>query len=166
MVTTENLVAFQQQLRLEMTHVIQQLRTELNVTVNGRIGMLSSTNRALRNVSAKPAASKPHRISDFIPRNWERSNDKGEFRHFMSDLHLWMQAWSYEGERMLVSVESSDKFDNSTLAVDCADKECRTIDASLYHVLHRSTANEPMKIVQQNKGTEGIRSVARDRNDI
>ena len=139
-----------------MTHVIQQLLTELNETVNGRIGLLSSTNRALWNVSAKPAASKPHRISEFIPRNWERSNDKGEFRHFMSDLHLWMQAWSYEGERMLVSVESSDKFDNSTLAVDCADKEFRTIDASLYHVLHRTTANEPMKIVQQTKGLKGF----------
>ena len=53
---------------------------------------------------------------------------------------------------MLVSVESTDKFDSGTLAVDCADKEFRTIDASLYHVLHRSTANEPMKIVQQTKG--------------
>ena len=29
-------------------------------------------------------------------------------------LHLWMQAWPDEGETMLVSVESTDKFDNST----------------------------------------------------
>ena len=33
---------------------------------------------------------------------------------------------------MLVSVERSDKFDNSTLAVNCSDEELRSIDASLY----------------------------------
>ena len=50
---------------------------------------------------------------------------------------------------MLVSVESTDRFDNSTLAVDCSDEECRTIEASLYQVLHRKTANEPLGIMQQ-----------------
>ena len=51
-----------------MTDVIQQLRTEMNETVNDRIDMLSSINTALQNVSAKPMVSKPYRISDFIPR--------------------------------------------------------------------------------------------------
>ena len=41
----------------------------------------------------------------------------------MSDLHLWMQAWSDEEETMLVSVESTDKFGDSTLAVDCLGEE-------------------------------------------
>ena len=54
----------------------------------------------------------------------------------MLDLHLWMQAWSDEGETMLVSVENTDKFDNSTLVVDCSDEEFRSIEASLYSVLH------------------------------
>ena len=45
---------------------------------------------------------------------------------------------------MLVSVESSDKLDISTLAFDCPDEEGRTIEASLYQVLLRPTANEPL----------------------
>ena len=91
--------------------MIPQLRTEMNETVNRRIDMLSSINTALQKVSAKLAVSKPHRISDLFPRKW-------------------MQAWSDEGETMLVSVESTDQFDNSTLAVDCPDEEFRTIEAA------------------------------------
>ena len=44
---------------------------------------------------------------------------------------------------MLVCVESTDKFDSSTLSVDCAQEQFRTNEASLYHVLHRTTANKP-----------------------
>ena len=60
-----------------MTDATQELRTELNETVNDRIDMLSSINTALQKVSAKPAVSKSYRISDLIPRNLEGSNDKG-----------------------------------------------------------------------------------------
>ena len=100
-----------------MADVTQQLRTEMNETVNGRTDVLGRINTALQKVSAKPLVSKPYRISDLIPRNWEGSNDKGEVRHIMSELHLWMQVWSDEGETMFVSVEKTDKFDSSTLAV-------------------------------------------------
>ena len=58
---------------------------------------------------------------------------------------------------MLVSFESTDKFDNSTLAVACSGEESRIIEASLYQVLHRATAIEPLKkIVQQTKGLKGF----------
>ena len=40
----------------------------------------------------------------------------------------------------MVSVESTDKFDNSTHAVDFLDEEFRSIKASLYQVLQRTTA--------------------------
>ena len=33
-------------------------------------------------------------------------DEKGEFRSFMSELHLWMQAWSDQGEQVLARVES------------------------------------------------------------
>ena len=91
MVTTADLAAFQQQLRQEMADVIQQLRTEVNESINGRMDM-SSISAAMKDVSAKTSDSKPYRISDLIPKNWVGSNEKGEFRSFMSDLHLWMQA--------------------------------------------------------------------------
>ena len=67
-----------------------------------------------------------------------------------------MQAWSDEGETRLVSVESTDKFDNSTLAVDCSDEEFRSIVASLYQVLHRTAANAPLRKVQQTQGQKGF----------
>ena len=62
-----------------MTDVIQQLRTEVNERINGRMDMLSSISAAIKDVSAKTGDSKPYRISDLIPRNWEGSHEKGEF---------------------------------------------------------------------------------------
>ena len=97
MVTPADFAAFQQQLRQEVSDVIQQLRAEVNDTIIGRMDMLNSSNTALQNVSARPAEIKPYRISDLVPRNWEGNNEKGEFRSFTSDLHLWMQAWSNQG---------------------------------------------------------------------
>ena len=70
----------------------------------------------------------------------------------MSDLHLWMQAWSDQGERILTRVESVEKIDRATLAVDCDQEEFRTFETALYQVLHRTTANEPLKMVQQVEG--------------
>ena len=139
-----------------MADVIQQLRTEMSETVTGRMDMLNSINTARQNVSKKAADSKPYRISDLIPRNWEGSNEKGEFRSFMSDLHLWMQAWSDQGERILARVERVDKIDRATLAVDCTEAEFRTFETALYQVLHKTTANEPLKMVQQVKGQRGF----------
>ena len=117
---------------------------------------LNSINTALQNISARPAESKPCRISDFIPRNWDGSNEKGEFRSIMSDLHLWMQAWSDQGEKMLARVESIDKVDNNVIAFDCSDQEFRSIEASLYQVLHKTTSSEPLRIVQPTKGLKGV----------
>ena len=134
---------------------MQQLIAEMAGAINSRVDMLSSINTARQNVAAKPVDSKPYRISDIIPRRWE-GNEKGEHRSFMSDLHLWMQAWSNQGEMILTSVERVDKFDSSAIAVDCPEPEFRLIDESLYHVLHRTTANVPLRVVQQTRGQEGF----------
>ena len=48
--------------------------------------------------------------------------------------------------------ESIEKFDNSATAFDCPDEKFRSIEASLYQVLHRTTSNEPLRIVQQTRG--------------
>ena len=52
---------------------------------------------------------------------------------------------------ILTGVEKLDKFDNNTIAVDCSDEEFRLIEASLYQALHRTTADEPLRKVQQTK---------------
>ena len=57
---------------------------------------------------------------------------------------------------MLVSVESTDKFGNSTIAFDCSHEELRSIEASLYQILHRTTTNKPLRIVQQTRGQKGF----------
>ena len=49
---------------------------------------------------------------------------------------------------MLAIVEGTDKLDNNEIAFDCSDDEFRSIEASLYQVLHRTTANEPLRIVR------------------
>ena len=72
----------------------------------------------------------------------------------MSDLHLWMQAWSNQGEKMLAIVEGNDRLDNN--AFDCSDDEFRSIETSLYQILHRTTSKEPLMIVQQTRGQRGL----------
>ena len=57
---------------------------------------------------------------------------------------------------MLASVESIGKFDNSALAFDCSDEAFRSIEASLNQVLHRTTANEPLRMLQQTRGQRGF----------
>ena len=73
----------------------------------------------------------------------------------MADLHLWMQAYSDQGEKMLVRVEGAERIDRNTLAVDCTE-EFRAIETSLYQVLHRTTTNEPLRMVQQVQGHQGF----------
>ena len=153
MVTPANFAAFQQQLRQEVTDVMQQLRAEVNDAISGRMDMLNSNNTAFQNVSARPAENKPYRSSDFIPRNWEANNEKAEFRSFTSDLHLWMQTLLNQGEKMRASV---DKLGLNAIAFDCSDDEFRSIEASLYQVLHRTKSNEPLRIVQQTRGQRGF----------
>ena len=55
-----------------------------------------------------------------------------------------------------VIAEGSDRLDNNAIAFDCSDDEFRSIETSLYQVLHRTTSNEPLRIVQQTKGQKGF----------
>ena len=50
---------------------------------------------------------------------------------------------------MLVSVESTNNFD-STLAVGCSAEQL------LYQVLHRTAANEPLRIIPPRQGQKGF----------
>ena len=60
MVTTADVVTFQQQLRQERADVMQQLRAEVNDAISGRMDMLNSINTALKNVSARPFRAIPN----------------------------------------------------------------------------------------------------------
>ena len=52
-------------------------------------------------------------------------------------------------ERLLVRVESVDKVDRGTRTADCTEESFRTFETALYQVLHKTTANEPLRMVQQ-----------------
>ena len=70
----------------------------------------------------------------------------------MAEPHLWMQAWSDQGERILVRVESVDKVERSTLTVNCTEADFSTFEAALYQILHRTTTHEPLRMVQHVQG--------------
>ena len=81
---------------------------------------------------------------------------KASSETFMVELHLWMQAWSDQDERILVRVESVGKVERSTLAVDCTEADFRTFETALYQVSHRTTTNEPLRMVQEVQGQKGL----------
>ena len=56
----------------------------------------------------------------------------------------------------MARVEGAEKIDRATLAVDCSQEEFRNLETTLYQVLHRTTANEPLKMVQQVEGQKGF----------
>ena len=127
------------------------------MAINGRLDAISSISSAMQRISAGPAAAaKPYSVSDLIPKSWDGSHDKGQFRNFMAELHLWMQARSDQGERVLVGGEGVDKFERSTLAVDCTEQDFRTFETALYQILHRTTTNVPLRMGRQLQGQRGF----------
>ena len=77
----------------------------MHMAINGRLGAISSISSAMLRLSAGPTeTAKPYRTSDLIPKSWDGSHDEGQYRNFMAVLRLWMQAWSDQGERILVRV--------------------------------------------------------------
>ena len=103
----------------------------------------------MQTLSAGPAeTAKLYRISDLIPKSWDGSPDKGQLRNFIAELHWWMQARSDQSERILVRFESVGKVERSTLAADCVEADFRTFETALCQILHRTTTNEPLRMVQ------------------
>ena len=132
-----------------------------------RMDMLDSINTARQNVSAGHQ-QKPNHIGSATSfrRNWEGSNEKGEFRSFMSDLRFGCKRGQIKESRCLPGSRASTSWTTMRLRFDCSDDEFRSIEASLYPVLHRTTANEPLRRVQQTERTERIRSMACNSEEI
>ena len=129
--TAADSATLQQQIRQEMTDSLQRVREEMHPAISGRLDAISSISSAMHTLSAGPAeTAKPYRIRDLIPKSWDGSHERGQFRNFMAELHVWMKAWSDPGERILVRVESVDKVERSTLAVDCTEADFRTFEAA------------------------------------
>ena len=137
----------------EIADSLQRVREEMHTANNARLDSISSISSAMQKLSAGPAeTAKLHRISDLIPKSWDGSHEKGQFRNFMAEMPLWMQAWPDQAHRILVRVESVDKVERSTLAADCTEADFRTLEAALYQVSHRTTTQEPLRMVQKEQG--------------
>ena len=151
MVSTADFAVFQQQLRQEMTDVMQQLRTEMNETVNGRMDMLNSINTALQNVSTKTTDFKPYRISDLIQEIGKAATKK-------ENSEVSCQTCTYGCKHGQTRVSESWRELRALtrliaqLAVDCTKADFRTFVTALYQVLRRTTANEPLRMIQQVEG--------------
>ena len=70
-------MTLQQQTRQEIADSLQRVREEIH--------------------AGFAETAKPYRISDLIPKSWDSSHEKGQFRNFMAELHVWMQARSDQG---------------------------------------------------------------------
>ena len=165
MAAAADVVTLQQQIRRELADSLHRVREEMHIAINGRLDAISSISSAMQMISARTVeTAKPNRISDLIPKSWDGSHEKGQFRNFVAELHLWIQAWSDHGEQILVRDESVDKVERSTMAEDCTEADFRTFETALYQVLHGTTTNEPLKMVQQvqcQKGFEAWHLVVR-----
>ena len=130
MATTADLT-LQQQIRPEIADSLQRVREEIHTAINGRLNAINSVPIAMQRFSeGLSETAKSYRMWDLIPKSWDGSHDKGQFRNFMAELHLWMQAWSDQGVRILVRAECVDM--RSTLAVDCTDAGSRTFETALH----------------------------------
>ena len=52
--------------------------------------------------------------------------------------------------------EGVDKLDHNAIAFECSPDKFRSIEASLYQVLHRTTSHEPLRIEKQTRGQRGF----------
>ena len=48
------------------------------------------------------------------------------------------------------------KIDTDSLSVDCSVTQCRGIETAMRKILHRTTGNEPLRVVHQVQGQEGF----------
>ena len=86
-------------------------------------------------------------------------------KRMISKLHVGLALVRASVVRRRKHNASTDKFDNSTLAVDCSDEEVRSMSASLFQI-----AQDDSKRTAGNSETdyrrEGFRSLVRDRGEI
>ena len=81
---------------------LHQVRIELRITINSRIDQFNRIATAMQNLTTNAPSALSCRASDLIPNNWEGSVEK-ECTKYTAALHVWMQAWSDQGEKMPVS---------------------------------------------------------------
>ena len=105
--------------RQTLTEAVAQLRADM--WLRSTAGQISS---------ASPQQCRTHRrmihvqSSDVIPKIQKGNIEKGEFGNHMTASHRWMQAWSHQGEKKMVRVESVDKIDHVSLSVDLERSNC------------------------------------------
>ena len=65
-----------------MADSLQRVREEMHSPINGTLDAISSIPSSIQRLSAGPAeTAKPYRISDLIPKSWDGSHEKGQFRN-------------------------------------------------------------------------------------
>ena len=145
---------FQQQFRQEMAELIQQVRTELN-ELNGIATALQQSHIGSETSSQETGNAATTRDNSDISRRTCTCGCK----HGLT-----------KERQCSSSVGCTAKFDCRALSEDCSQEKFGTIEASLYQVLQGTTANEPLRTVQQTQGQKGFEAwcavVARSREEV
>ena len=98
MVTPADMQTLADQLRQELGHwvptetmaaAVAPIRAEMTSAINSRTDQLNNRAAAMQNFATDaPGAATPHRRSDRVPKKWEGSIEKSEFRNNMAAVHF------------------------------------------------------------------------------
>ena len=114
MATTADLMTLQKQIRQERTDLLQRVRADMHTAIIGILDATSSISSAMR-LSRSCRNIQAVQDQRLDPEELGRQPRQGP----VQELHgRGMQAWSDQGERILVRVESANRVGRSTMAVD------------------------------------------------
>ena len=105
-----------------MADSLQQVREEMHTAINGRLRRNQQHLQChAEDLSRSCRSSQAVQNQGLDPEELGGQSGQSQFRNFMGELHLWMQARLDQGERILVRVKGVDKVERLTLAVDCTE---------------------------------------------
>ena len=153
--SSTDLATFKEQIRQEMTDVIQQLKAEVNESINGRMDMLNSINAALQ-MCQQDQQNPSHigSVTSFFPETGNAATKK-ESSEDSCQICTCGCKHGQTKERKCLSVLRL-AISLKTTRLHLIARMIRPIEASLFQVLHRTTSNEPLRIVQQTRGQKGF----------
>ena len=153
MVTPADFAAFQQQLRQEVADVTQQPRAEVNEAISGRYGHVEQY-QLQRSRTNQPDQQSPSHIESVTS---FRETGKAAMKSESSGALCRTLAL---GDASMVKIKDSRCLPGSRASPSLTTMRLRLIAETmssdqlrhrLYQFLHRTTANEPLRVVQQTR---------------
>ena len=157
MVTPADLATFKQQIRQEMTDVIQQLRAEVNESINGRMDMLNSINAALQ-MCQQDQQNPSHigSVTSFFPETGNAATKKESSGDSCQICTCGCKHGQTKERECLSVLRVAISLTTTRLHLIARMKSSDRLKHRCDQVLHRTTSNEPLRLVQQTRGQKGF----------